>query len=68
MITEFQEIKAVERNIKVELVGFREEYKIDNTLTYQFAYSDDEIDSKLSKQKHEELLADLIGRKKKAKI
>ena len=68
LITEFQEIKAVERNIKVELVGFREEYKIDNTLTYQFAYSDDEIDSKLSKQKHEELLANLIGRKKEAKI
>ena len=33
LIGEFKEIKAVERNIKVELVGFKEEYKIDNTLS-----------------------------------
>lgn len=69
LIREFKEIKAVERNIKVELVGFRDEYQIDNTLAYQFTYSDDETDVKASKQKHkEELMKNLISRKNEVKV
>ena len=68
LLKEFQEIKAVERNIKVELVGFREEYKIDNTLTYQFTYSDDEMNVNLSKQKHKELLKKLINRNQEVEV
>lgn len=68
LIREFRDIKAVERNIKVEMVGFREEYKIDNTLTYQFTYSDNEINAKESKRKHGELLDKLIKREKEVKV
>lgn len=68
LIREFRDIKAVERNIKVEMVGFREEYKIDNTLTYQFTYSDNEINARESKKKHGELLDKLIKKEKEVKV
>ncbi len=67
LIKEFQEIKAVERNINVELVGFKDEYIVDNTLTFRFAYADDETDAKVSRRKHEELLDNLVNGKKEAK-
>ena len=68
LVAEFQEIKAVERNIKADLVGFKKEYKIDNTLIYQFAYSDNEIDAQISKRKHQVLMENLINRNKKVEI
>jgi len=68
LIREFRDIKAVERNIKVEMVGFKEEYKIDNTLTYQFTYSDNETNPKESRKKHEELLDNLLNREKEVKV
>ncbi len=68
LIKEFQEIKAVERNIKVELVGFREEYKIDNTLVQQFIYADDEKNVTASKKNHSELMENLINRNKEVKV
>lgn len=68
LIREFRDIKAVERNIKVEMVGFKEEYKIDNTLTYQFTYSDNEINAKESKKKHGELLDKLIKKEREVKV
>src|SRR6185369_8884709 len=42
LIKEFESIKAPERNIRLELVGFKPEYKIDNTLNRQFVYSEGE--------------------------
>lgn len=68
LIKEFRDIKAKERDIKVELVGFRDEYKIDNTLAYQFTYSDDETDVKKSRKEHKELLANLIEKKKEVTV
>lgn len=38
LIKEFKEIKAAERNIRVDLVGFKPAYKIDNTLNRQLVY------------------------------
>lgn len=67
LIKEFQEIKAVERNIKVELAGFREAYAIDNTLTHQFTYADDETDAQASRRKHHELLGNLVKARKEVK-
>ncbi len=68
LIKEFQEIKAVERNIKVELAGFRKEYKIDNTLVQQFIYADDEKDARKSKKKHGELMENLINRTQEVEV
>jgi MFS superfamily sulfate permease-like transporter len=64
LIREFKDIKTVERKIRLELVGFKENYKIDNTLDNQFAYVDDEKDSTKSRRKHKELLETLAGKKK----
>ncbi len=67
LIREFKNIKAVERKIRLELVGFKETYKIDNTLSNQFAYVDDETDSTKSRRKHKELLETLVGKQKEIK-
>ncbi len=67
LVREFKNIKAVERKIRLELVGFKESYKIDNTLSNQFAYVDDETDSTKSRRKHKELLETLVGKQKEIK-
>lgn len=67
LVREFKNIKAVERKIRLELVGFKESYKIDNTLSNQFAYVDDETDSTKSRRKHKELLETLTGKQKEIK-
>ena len=63
LIREFKSIKSKEKQIKVELTGFREEYLIDNTLSSQFAYTDNETDVKKSRGKHNELLGNLLNKK-----
>jgi len=68
LIKEFKEIKAVERGIRLELVGFKKEYKIDNTLNHQFVYSEGEkaepsvIVNGLPRRKHRELIGKLVGK------
>ncbi len=64
LIREFKDIKAAERDIRLDLVGFKESYKIDNTLSNQFTYTDDETDSTKSRKKHKELIKTLINKKK----
>jgi MFS superfamily sulfate permease-like transporter len=67
LIREFKDIKANEKKIRLELVGFKESYKIDNTLSNQFTYVDDETDSTKSRRKHKELLETLTGKQKEIK-
>ncbi len=67
LIREFKDIKATEKEIRLELVGFKESYKIDNTLSNQFTYVDDETDSNKSRRKHKELLETLTGKQKEIK-
>lgn len=70
LIKEFREIKAVERNIRVECVGFKPEYKIDNTLNSQFVYSEGEDENPaivvngVPRRKHRELIRTLVDRPK----
>jgi MFS superfamily sulfate permease-like transporter len=64
LIREFKDIKATERDIRLELVGFKDSYKIDNTLTNQFTYVDDETDLTKSRRRHKELLETLVSKKK----
>lgn len=40
LIREFQEVKAVEHDIRLDLIGFKEDYNLNNTLTPQFVYSE----------------------------
>ncbi len=63
LIREFRDIKAAEKNVKIELAGFKEHYRIDNTLTHQFAYADNEANAAASKQHHGELLRNLLNKK-----
>lgn len=63
LIKEFKDIKAAEKNVKIELAGFKDSYQIDNTLTHQFAYADNEINAAASKKKHGELLTNLLNKK-----
>jgi MFS superfamily sulfate permease-like transporter len=67
LIREFKDIKAVEKKIRLDLVGFKEKYQIDNTLSNQFTYVDDETDSTKSRRKHKELLETLTGKQKEIK-
>lgn len=68
LIREFREIKAVERNIRVESVGFKPEYKIDNTLNSQFVYSEGDdgtemtVINGLPRRRHRELIGRLLGK------
>lgn len=69
LLKEFREIKAVERNIRVECVGFKPEYKIDNTLNRQFVYSEgEETESAVSngapRRRHRELIGKLVEKSK----
>jgi MFS superfamily sulfate permease-like transporter len=66
LIREFQEIKSVERDIRLELVGFKPEYRIDNTLKHQFVYTESEaapasMINGAPRRKHEELIGKLVG-------
>jgi MFS superfamily sulfate permease-like transporter len=71
LIKEFREIKAVERNIRVECVGFKPEYKIDNTLNRQFVYSENVpeepgiVVNGTPRRRHRELIRKLIGKPNK---
>ena len=40
ILREFTEVQAPERNIRVDRVGFKEVYNIDNTLSQQFVYAE----------------------------
>jgi len=68
LIREFQEIKAVEREIRVELVGLNPKYKIDNTLNHQFVFTEGaETEPSLivnapPRRRHRELLGKLLGK------
>ena len=64
LIREFKDIKSIEREIRLELVGFKESYKIDNTLNKQFTYSDSEADSMKSRKRYKELLENLKTKQK----
>ncbi len=66
LIKEFTEVKAVERGIRVERVGFKPEYKIDNTLNRQFVYSESETSEAaivvdgVPRRQHQELIGKLV--------
>lgn len=66
LIKEFTEIKAVERGIRVERVGFKPEYKIDNTLNRQFVYSEGAaaepavVVDGIPRRQHQELIGRLV--------
>lgn len=74
LIKEFQSTKIADRNIRLELVGFKPEYKIDNTLSRQNVYSsaNPESESEISsntvinndspRKKHVELIKTLKGK------
>jgi MFS superfamily sulfate permease-like transporter len=70
LIREFKEIKTVEREIRLELVGFKPEYKIDNTLNHQFVYTEGGetptpvIVNGAPGRKHRELIRKLVGKNK----
>lgn len=70
LIKEFREIKAVERNIRVESVGFKPEYKIDNTLNRQFVYSEGAeeepamVVNGVPRRRHRELIGKLVDKSK----
>lgn len=64
LIREFRDIKAAERNIRLELVGFKEEYNIDNTLNKQHVFLEHAVSPTLAtglalRKDHDELLKDL---------
>ena len=72
LIKEFTEVKSAERSIRLELVGFKAEYKIDNTLNSQFVYSEHEeatqppvIFGGAPRRKHRELIGKLLGKTNK---
>lgn len=77
LIKEFQKTKTQERNIKLELVGFKPAYEIDNTLNRQFVYSKEaEIASEplvaaatngngAPRKEHKELINNLTEKTKK---
>ncbi len=74
LIKEFQTTKTKERNIKLELVGFKPEYKIDNTLNRQFVYSEEVADvmkpvavaaNGATRKEHKELIVNLTKKNKK---
>jgi MFS superfamily sulfate permease-like transporter len=62
LIKEFKEIKAPERNIRVDLVGFKPVYKIDNTLNRQLVYVENRsgpLVAPMPRGEHGELLQSL---------
>lgn len=67
LIKEFQEIKAKEKNIRLELTGFLDIYDINNTLNKQHVYSEhtvensDESVTVRPRQKYNELIVGLKG-------
>lgn len=68
LIKEFSEVKAPERNIRLELVGFREKYKIANTLESPLVYIEhtvapDAPSSPEVRRRHEKLIEDLTKEK-----
>jgi MFS superfamily sulfate permease-like transporter len=73
LIKEFQDSKAADRDIRLDLVGFKPEYKIDNTLSRQFVYSEaNESESAhgvavVPRQKHAELISNLVAKTEGAK-
>ncbi|MCD9186523.1 MAG: hypothetical protein LUM44_08820 [Pyrinomonadaceae bacterium] len=72
LLKEFREIKAVERGIRVECVGFKPEYKIDNTLSRQFVYSEGTepesamVVNTVPRRRHRELIGKLVEKTKPA--
>ncbi len=74
LIKEFQDSKAADRDIRLDLVGFKPEYKIDNTLNRQFVFSEAEKNQEQShgvavvpRQKHAELISNLVAKTEGAK-
>jgi MFS superfamily sulfate permease-like transporter len=68
LIKEFSEVKAPERNIRFELVGFREKYKIANTLETPLIHIEHTVapDAPTSpdvRRRHEKLIEDLTREK-----
>lgn len=69
LIKEFQEIKTKEKNIRLELVGFKPEYKVENTLSSQHVFSEPADDNSgevaivKSRQQYKELVMKLKGGK-----
>jgi MFS superfamily sulfate permease-like transporter len=68
LIKEFSEVKAPERNIRLELVGFRERYKIENTLQIPHVHIErtvapDAPASPGARKRHEKLIEDLTKEK-----
>lgn len=61
LIKEFKEVKAPERNIRVEMVGFKEEYKIGNTLDRPHVTIEHKMEAPAfaARGAHDELLNDL---------
>lgn len=73
IIREFKETQAPERNIRLDTVGFGEEYKINNTLEKQIADMGISADGAAipvfePKRQHDELLEELIEDKETAKV
>lgn len=68
LVKDFRDVKAEEKGIRLELVGFKPEYKIDNTLSRQLVYSQSETGSEAvtehrPRKKHLELIRKLTGNK-----
>lgn len=70
LIKEFQEIKAKEKGIRLELAGFLPEYKLNNTLGNQHVYSeannagDDHVETvSVTSRHYKELIVKLKGNK-----
>jgi MFS superfamily sulfate permease-like transporter len=69
LIKEFQEVKAKEKNIRLELAGFLEIYDVNNTLEKQHVFSENTTESSKepfvvvkSNQKYKEFIKGLKGR------
>lgn len=68
LISEFKEIKAKEKGIRIELIGFKPEYKLENTLENQHVYSEvrelnEPADISATSHQYKELIDKLKGNK-----
>lgn len=73
IINEFREVNAPERNIRVDTLGFADEYHVPNTIAKQTADVGIGADGKQSvvfepKRQHDELIGNLIEDKETAKV
>ncbi|HRH40952.1 MAG TPA: solute carrier family 23 protein [Pyrinomonadaceae bacterium] len=63
LIREFQAEKVKERGIRLEIVGFKSEYKIENTLSSHVysEHSQEEVESREAKGEHSKLIEQLTS-------